>query len=106
MLGDLLVKEKISTTEAKAKELVPLAEKFINQTKKISSSDKTETIRIVRSLHPKLPHQMSLAKLKSIAERFQERRSGYFRIIKSGQRRSDGAKMAILELIKKTDEKQ
>lgn len=106
MLGDLLLREKISTTEAKAKELKPLAEKFISRVKKIASKDTAETLKVVRNLAPKLPRRMSLAKLKDLAHRFHGKRSGYFRIIKSGQRHSDGAKMAILELIKETDEKK
>lgn len=105
MLGDFLMKEKISTTEAKAKELKSAAEKIISQAKKINSGGQKETLKIARNLSVKLPRQVSLSRLKNLASRFAKRKGGYLRLIKSGQRYSDGAKMAVLELIEKETEK-
>lgn len=101
MLGNLLVKEKMTTTEAKAKELKPLVEKIIGRVKKTLSGDKEESAKIAGKLSPKLPHQVKVSRLKEIAGRFSARNSGYVRIFKKGRRRSDGAKMAVIEFIKK-----
>lgn len=104
MLGNLLMKEKMTTTEAKAKELKPLVEKIIGRAKKTLSGDKEESAKIIRKLSPKLPHQVKLSRLREIAGRFAARNSGYVRIFKKGRRRSDGAKMAVIEFIKKETE--
>jgi len=105
MLGDLLMKEKISTTEAKAKELKSAAEKIISQAKKINAGGQKETLKIARNLSVKLPRQVSLPRLKNLASRFAKRKGGCLRLTKLGQRYSDGAKMAVLELTEKETEK-
>lgn len=100
MLGDLLMKEKITTTEAKAKELKPLAEKNINKAKKMLSGDKKEMSKIARELLGKMPRHVKLSKMKGLASRFAAKNSGYLRIFKKDPRRSDGARMAVIEFIK------
>lgn len=100
MLGDLLMKEKITTTEAKAKELKSLAEKNINKAKKMLSGDKKEMSKIARELFGKLPRHVKLSKMKELASRFAAKNSGYLRIFKKGPRRSDGARMAVIEFVK------
>jgi len=90
---NLLLYEKIQTTEAKAKELSSLVEKLITKAKQDNLSTRRYLGRyfskdIVRKL------------VEELGERYKERPGGYTRIIKLGPRRSDGAKMAIIELIK------
>jgi len=89
----LILKEKIKTTEAKAKELSPFIEKLITRAKKGNLASKKILLKsfsknIVRKLFDVL------------APRYKERRGGYTRILKLESRKSDGARIAIIELIK------
>lgn len=90
---DLFLREKIKTTEAKAKELRGFVEKFIVRAKEKNLSN----IRYLRRFFSK----DVLKKLfNEIGPRYKERRGGYTRIIKLGQRKSDGAKIVQIELVK------
>jgi large subunit ribosomal protein L17 len=89
----LFLKEKIQTSEAKAKELVSFAQKQITKAKVGNLSAKRELLRYFS--------QKVVKKLiEEIAPRYKERKGGYTRIIKLGSRKSDGARMAIIELVK------
>jgi large subunit ribosomal protein L17 len=90
---NLFLKEKIKTTEAKAKELAVFAEKGITTAKKTGFSAKR---LLARTYSAKLIKKLT----EDIALRYKERQGGYTRIIKLGPRKSDGAKMAIIELVK------
>jgi len=89
----LILKEKIKTTEAKAKEISPIVEKFITKAKKGDLSSKRF---ISRFFTPVVVKKL----VNEISPRYKERQGGYTRIIKLGQRKSDGARMAIIELVK------
>jgi len=83
---------KIKTTEAKAKEVSSFAEKCITKAKKGDLSARRILLRyfseeIVKKL------------IEEIGPKYKERNGGYTRIINLGQRKSDGAKMAIIELV-------
>jgi len=93
LISALFIKEKIKTTEAKAKEISPLAEKFITSAK--NNSVATRRV-LARYFSPKVVKKL----VNEIAPRYQERKGGYTRIIRLGQRKSDGAEMAIIELVK------
>jgi large subunit ribosomal protein L17 len=94
----LILKEKIKTTEVKAKELRSYIEKEITRAKK-------GNLAAVRFLRKNLTKKTS-QKLMASIESFKGRNSGYTRVIKVGERKSDGAKMAIIELIKDVKEKE
>ena len=87
------LKEKIKTTEAKAKEIRPFVEKFITKAKK---GDLASRRLLMRFFSPKIVKKL----IDEIAPRYKERGGGYTRIIKLGPRKSDGARMAIIELVK------
>lgn len=93
LVAALILKEKIKTTEARAKEISGLAGKFITRAKK---ADLASRRRLSQSLSPKIVKKL----MAEIAPRYQSRNGGYTRVIKLGQRKSDGAKMAFIELIK------
>jgi large subunit ribosomal protein L17 len=83
---------RIKTTEAKAKELRPYAEKLITRAKKGKRVDR-------QILQRTLSHEV-VKKLLNHASAFTGRNGGYTRIVKLGSRKSDSARMAIIELVK------
>ncbi len=97
-LASLIQSEQIRTTLAKAKELRPVAEKMITQGKR----DTVHARRMVRQWVPDRTHVKKL--FDEIAPRFADRSGGYTRITKLGPRKGDGAEMAILELVEKSEE--
>ncbi|HEX8973884.1 MAG TPA: 50S ribosomal protein L17 [Patescibacteria group bacterium] len=98
LLGSLIVKEKITTTEAKAKELKPAIDKIITKVKKMSK-DETKKVAILRDLRKELP-LVAVKKLSGeFSKKFADRQSGFTRVVKIGQRKSDGAEMAVIEFV-------
>ena len=98
LLGIFIMKEKITTTEAKAKEIKPMVDKIITKVKKVSK-DETKKVAVLRDLRKGLP-LIAVKKLSGeFAQKFTSRESGYTRIIKVGQRKSDGAAMAVIEFV-------
>ncbi len=93
-LAESLVEhERITTTQAKAKELAPFIEKLITKAKKGGLSQRREVARVLS--------KKSTKKLfDEIAPRYKDRPGGYTRILKLPPRKSDGAKMAIIEFVK------
>jgi large subunit ribosomal protein L17 len=88
----LVLQGKIKTTEAKAKELTPFIAKQVTQAKKGGLS--------ARKNLAKLFSNETVKKLvNEIAPKYAERKGGYTRIIKLGARKSNGARMAIIEFV-------
>lgn len=101
MLGSFILKEKITTTEAKAKELKRICDQLLGKAvKAISQGEKKDKLAALRFLSSRLPRNIKIDKIKKLAESFSAKKSGFTRIIKKGARRSDSAKMAIIEMIK------
>jgi large subunit ribosomal protein L17 len=99
LLGSFFAKEKITTTEAKAKELKSIFESAVSQAKRSLKRSEKERISVLRTVKSGLPRNISLSALGKIAKRFSSREGGYARIIKKGSRNSDGAKMAVIEML-------
>lgn len=89
----LILFGKIRTTEAKAKEMISRTEKFITRAKTNNLSSEKYLLRF-------FPEKVVKKLIDKIAPEYRERKGGYTRIVKLGQRKSDGAKMAIIELVK------
>lgn len=89
----LFLREKIKTTEAKAKELRSFAEKMVTRAKK----GDLNSLRILAKYFSK---DLVKKLVVEIGPRYKERKGGYTRIIKLGPRKDDGAKMAIIELVR------
>jgi len=125
LAANLILNEKIETTDAKAKELRRVAEKLITKAKrlgeagytpfeKLSEKDKAKRLAVKRILASYLPRfgtrtevggtetkKVDLVEkvLVDLAKRFATRPGGYTRIIKIGERRGDNAPMALIELV-------
>ncbi len=90
--------EKITTTEAKAKEIKSLAEKIINTAKKMKADDKKK-VAVIRDLQKNMPRSAVKKLSGDFLDRFGNRSSGYTRVIKMERRKTDGARMAVIEFV-------
>ena len=88
----LIMRERIITTEAKAKELRGRVEKLL-------SVAKIGTIASRRLLAQRLPTDSQRKLVSVIAPRFRERQGGYTRIIKLTPRKSDASEQALIEFV-------
>ena len=89
----LILNERITTTEAKAKNIRPMVEKLVS----IARDDTDHHRRLVRS---RVGSEAATRKLfEVIGPRFEDQSGGYTRIYKMGQRRGDAANMALIEFV-------
>lgn len=86
-------KGRMRTTQAKAKEIKPIVEKILTKAKK---GDLAARRSLLRYFSPALSKKI----IEEITPIYQSRQGGYCRIIRLNQRKSDGAQMAIIELVK------
>ncbi|WMJ16061.1 50S ribosomal protein L17 [Geobacillus proteiniphilus] len=98
---DLIINERIETTEARAKGLRSVMEKMITLGKRGDLHARRQAAAFIRKeVANSETGQDALQKLFSdIAPRYQDRQGGYTRIMKLGPRRGDGAPMVIIELV-------
>ncbi|MGL9687781.1 MAG: 50S ribosomal protein L17 [Candidatus Phytoplasma sp. TWB_XP] len=99
LMTDLIVQEKIMTTESKAKELQKLADKMVTLSKKNTLHTRRQTKRHL--FDEKINDDTTvLQKLfKDISSKYLDRQGGYTRVIKTVPRRGDGAPMAIIVFV-------
>jgi large subunit ribosomal protein L17 len=92
---DVIMNEKISTTETRAKEARKFVDKMITYGKKGDLVSRRKALAFL---------QNDTAAVKKVfdelAPRYKERNGGYTRILKTEERRGDDALMVILELVK------
>ena len=91
---NLIVREKIKTTEPKAKELRPFVEKLITRAK---SADAATRRLMVARLANRRKETKKLFEV--LAPKYKNRKGGYTRILKLGARKSDGARLAVIEFV-------
>lgn len=105
---DLIINERIETTEARAKELRSVVEKLVTLGKRGDLHARRQAAAYVRhETADAETKQDAVQKLFSvIAERYADRRGGYTRILKVGPRRGDGAPVAIIEFVEKKKQEQ
>lgn len=93
MASSIIIYEKVTTTEAKAKVVRSLVEKMITVAK-------VGTLAARRELIATLPQENAVKKaIEVLAVRYKDRQGGYTRITKLGTRQGDGAEMAQIELV-------
>lgn len=105
---DLLINERIVTTEARAKEVRSTAEKMITLGKRGDLHARRQAAAYVHNEIASVEEQddnsvvvkSALQKLFSdLAPKYADRKGGYTRILKTAPRRGDGAPMVIIELV-------
>jgi len=93
LISNLILKERMETTEAKAKEVKSAAEKLITIGKK-------QTLPALRILMSRIGKKSGQKLYYQIAPRYIERKGGYLRIIKLMKvRKNDASKMALIEFV-------
>lgn len=93
----LIEHERITTTDAKAKELRRLAERLVTIAKKGMTGDGVTARRQALSI---LRTRDNLDALFSkLAPRYQNRQGGYTRILKLGRRAGDNAPLSVIEFV-------
>jgi len=111
LVTDLIINERIETTESKAKEVRSIVEKMITLGKRGDLHARRQAAAFVRTTRSntvkdgeEIIHHKQVDAVKKlfdeIAPRYQERNGGYTRILKLGPRRGDGAPMVFIELVK------
>jgi large subunit ribosomal protein L17 len=90
----LIIREKITTSEAKAKELRPFVEKLVTKGKADSVANRRLVLARLGS------GRASVEKIfKTLAPRYEKRAGGYTRITKLSPRIKDGSKQAVIEFV-------
>ncbi len=89
---NLIIKGRIKTTEARAKEIRPMVEKMVTK-------GRSATLANRRALVAALGDVRVTNKLIKTAEGYQARAGGYLRIVKMGPRKGDAAPMVIIEFV-------
>ena len=85
--------DRITTTEAKAKRLRPLAERLITFAKRGDLHARRQAISKVRDVE-------QVGKLFAVlGPRYKERQGGYIRVLKAGYRHGDNAPLAVIEFV-------
>ena len=128
LTANLVLHERIETTDAKAKELRRIAERLLSRAirlgkvaftpgDKLSAADKAKRLAVERQIGRFLrrfaaveteeeSRKVDLIEkvLIDLAKRFQGRPGGYTRIVKIGPRRGDAAPMCVIEFVEPAGE--
>ena len=93
LIRDLLIRDRITTTVAKAKTVQPIIEKLITKAREGSEANRRRVLAVLtdRRLTEKL--------FDEAKTRFANRTSGFTRIIKAGVRRGDATQTAMLSFV-------
>lgn len=98
LIANLIISEKITTTEAKAKAIKPKVDKIITKVKK-AGDDSQKKVSVIRDLRKDL-NKESVNKISGdFIKKFDGRNSGYTRVIKLPNRKSDNSSMAVIEFV-------
>lgn len=104
---DLIVNGRITTTEARAKEVRKTADQMITLAKRGDLASRRKAAAFVRNVVADVKEDGNNIRIQSalqnlfeeLAPKYAERNGGYTRILKTMPRRGDGAKMVILEFV-------
>ena len=89
----LIINEQITTTHAKAKEVLPYLEKLITKAKAGGLHNRRQVISSLQTL------QAANKLVDELAPKLSARNSGYLRIKRSTTRKGDNAQMAVIQFV-------
>ena len=93
LVASLIAAEAITTTEAKAKAVRPIAEKVITRARKGGLHNHRQVVSFLRD------REMAAKLFDEIGPRYRDRHGGYTRLVKIGPRQGDNAPMVRIELV-------
>ena len=93
LVASLIAAEGITTTEAKAKAMRPIAERMITKARRGGVHNHRQVVRFLGD------REMASKLFDEIGPRYEDRPGGYTRIVKLGPRHGDNAPMARIELV-------
>jgi large subunit ribosomal protein L17 len=93
LVTSLLEHERVSTTDAKAKQLRRLADKMITLGKRGTLHARRRALRVIRS------PEVAAKVFSDLADRYRDRAGGYTRVLKIGNRAGDAAPVSLVELV-------
>jgi large subunit ribosomal protein L17 len=93
MVTSLFKYEQLETTDAKAKDLRPVAEKMITLAKRGDLHARRQALSYMKD--KTVTHKM----FEDLKDRYLDRQGGYVRIIKKGNRKGDGAPVSVIQLL-------
>ena len=107
LTSDLIVNGRITTSEARAKEVRKTADQMITLAKRGDLASRRKAAAFVRNVVADVKEDGDNIRIQSalqnlfeeLAPKYAERNGGYTRILKTMPRRGDGAKMVILEFV-------
>ncbi len=100
MAMSLFTHRMIKTTDAKAKALRPVVDRLISTAKKNTLASKRQVAETIRV------KEVFVKFYEEIVPQFNERTSGFTRVMKLGVRRGDGAPMSVVELLTEKPEEK
>jgi len=100
MVTSLFKYEHLETTDAKAKELKPVAEKMITLAKRGDLHARRQALAYMKD--KSITHSL----FEKVKDRFLDRQGGYVRIIKKGNRKGDWAPISIMQLLPEDEGKR
>jgi large subunit ribosomal protein L17 len=93
MVTSLFKHGQIQTTDARAKQLRPVAEKMITLAKRTDLHARRQALSFIRE------KAVTKRLFGEIKDRYVDRPGGYLRIVKAGARKGDGASISVVQLL-------
>ncbi len=100
MTTSLFKYEQLETTDAKAKQLRPVAEKMITLAKRGDLHARRQALAYMKE--NEVTHRL----FEELKDRYLNRQGGYVRIIKKGNRKGDGAPISVIQLLPGDEDKK
>ena len=92
LMRSLVLRGRMQTTLAKAKEVRPMMEKLVTRGRSATVANRRHIISVLGDVK-------ATQKLLVVAKNYDGRAGGYLRIVKMGPRKGDAAQMAVIEFV-------